>query len=104
LNMFERVILLFPLKILDYPTLSPSDILSFLHGCIIVYQKWFVYISQEVRYNVTLNEENEHDFTCPNNGHSEDKVKYAENIRNQVLLKSQDSCSTKKSFAFSSNK
>ncbi|XP_031572987.1 ER degradation-enhancing alpha-mannosidase-like protein 3 [Actinia tenebrosa] len=60
---------------------------------------------QELRYNVTLNEENEHDFSCPNTGNSGDKVKYAESIRDQVLLKSQSqNCPTKKTFAFSSNK
>ncbi|KAK3739589.1 hypothetical protein QZH41_011212, partial [Actinostola sp. cb2023] len=59
---------------------------------------------QQVRYNVTINEENEHDFSCPNAGHTEDKLRYAKVIRDQVLMKSQESCPTKKTFAFTTNR
>ncbi|EDO36928.1 predicted protein [Nematostella vectensis] len=61
---------------------------------------------EQIRYNLTLSSENEYDFTCPNSVHPEGKVKYAEEVRRQMLLKTQGSCpkQAKGSFSFSSDK
>ncbi|XP_048587140.1 ER degradation-enhancing alpha-mannosidase-like protein 3 [Nematostella vectensis] len=61
---------------------------------------------EQIRYNLALSSENEYDFTCPNSVHPEGKVKYAEEVRRQMLLKTQGSCpkQAKGSFSFSSDK
>ena len=61
---------------------------------------------QQLRYNVTLNPENEHEYTCPYSEHEDGgKVKFAEDIRRKTLHQAQGSCPKKqKAFAFTSDR
>ena len=51
---------------------------------------------QQVRYNVTLNPDNEYEYTCAYTGHTEGgRVKFAEDIRRETLPQAQGSCPKK---------
>ncbi|XP_073242535.1 ER degradation-enhancing alpha-mannosidase-like protein 3 [Porites lutea] len=62
--------------------------------------------SQELKYNVTLSSENEHEYTCPITQHDQGSTaKFAEEVRRNSRAQREGSCPNKKqAFAFSNNK
>lgn len=64
------------------------------------------FYTQELKYNLTLSAENEHEYTCPITRHEQETTaKYAEEVRRNSRAQAQGSCPNKKQeFAFSSNK
>lgn len=62
--------------------------------------------SQQLKYNVTLSPDNEHEYTCPITQHNQGSTaKFAQEVRRNSRAKAQGSCPKKKQdFTFSSNK
>lgn len=64
--------------------------------------------SQELKYNLTLSSDNEHEYTCPATQHEQGSTaKFAEEVRRNSRAQAQGSCPNRKpqqTFAFSSNK
>lgn len=62
--------------------------------------------SQQLKYNLTLSDENEHEYTCPMTQHTQGSAaKFAEEVRRNSRSVAQGSCPKKKQgFTFSSNK
>lgn len=62
--------------------------------------------SQELKYNLTLSTDNEHEYTCPITQHDQaSTAEFAKEVRRKSRTQTQESCPNKKeAFAFSSNK
>lgn len=62
--------------------------------------------SQQLKYNVTLSADNEHEYTCPITQHNQGSTaKFAQEVRRNSHSQAQGSCPKKKQgFTFSSNK
>jgi len=66
----------------------------------------FFFFTQELKYNLTLSADNEHEYTCPITQHDQaSTAEFAKEVRRKSRTQSQESCPNKKqAFAFSSNK
>ena len=65
-----------------------------------------LFCTKELKYNVTLSAENEHEYTCPITEHNQGSTaKFAEEVRRNSRAQAEGSCPNKKqAFTFSNNR